>query len=136
MAEEFAKPYPRPTPATEPFWAALNDERVLLQRCESCGAWNFYPRSHCANCLSDRLAWCEVSGQGTIYTYTIAHQPTSQHFVDEMPQIILMVDLDEGVRLTSTLIQRDIDLVKVGLRVKPYFDHIDEHTTMLRYQAA
>ena len=136
MADELVKPYPVPTPVTEPFWQALNDERVLLQRCDDCEDWIFYPRTNCPRCLGTSLTWKEVSGAGTVYTYTIARQPTSPHFVDETPQAILMVDLDEGVRLTSTLVEQDLESVTVGARVTPFFDHINTHTTLLRFQLA
>lgn len=132
---DLTKPYPIATPVTAPFWEALRNEKVVIQRCSDCGTWVFYPRSHCSACLSENLNWHEISGEGILYTYTLTRQPTAPHFADEVPQIIIVVELDQGVRLTSTLVadssQSDI---AVGSRVKPVFDHIDQDTTMLRYQ--
>ena len=133
---DFEKPYPTPTPTSEPYWSALRDDRVLLQKCQACGSWNFYPRSHCSHCLSPELEWLEVSGTGTLYTYTIAHQPTAPHFADEVPQILCMVTLDEGVRLTSTLVNVEPNQIRVNMPLKPYFDHINESTTLLRFEPA
>ena len=131
-----AKPIPVPTPTTAPFWAGLMEGVVRLQRCAACDAWVFYPRTRCTRCLSDRLAWFTVSGAGTLVTFTIARQPTAPQFADEVPQKLAVVELDEGVRLTTTLVGIDERAIRIGMRVKPYFDAVSEDVTLLRYQAA
>ena len=136
MSEEFTKPLPAPTPVSAPFWEGLKQEKVIIQQCGDCQAWGFYPRTHCRACLSSNLIWREVSGEGTLHTYTITRQPTAPHFSDEVPQFLAMVDLDEGVRLTTTLIHDDEASIKVGSRVVPVFDHINDQTTLLRYRLA
>jgi uncharacterized protein len=130
----FDKPVPTPTPTSAPFWDGLKEGVVKLQKCNECGVWVFYPRSRCSNCLSDSLEWREVSGNGTLYTFTIARQPTSPHFSSEVPQQLAVVELDEGVRLTTTLVNvREAD-IKIGMRLKPYFEPVTDDVTLLRYQ--
>lgn len=132
----FDKPLPTPTPTSAPFWEGLKEGVIKLQKCNDCGAWVFYPRSRCSNCLSDSLKWREVSGNGTLYTFTIARQPTSPHFATEVPQRLAVVELEEGVRLTTTLVNvREAD-IKIGMRLKPYFDTVADDVTLLRYQPA
>jgi uncharacterized protein len=132
----FDKPVPVPTPTSAPFWDGVRDGVVKLQKCSDCGAWVFYPRDRCSSCLSDALEWHTVSGGGTLYTFTIARQPTSPHFASEVPQRIAVVELDEGIRLTTTLVNvADAD-IKIGMRVKPYFDAVSADSTLLRYQPA
>ena len=133
---DLTKPYPAPTQETEPFWQGLRNEQVLLQRCDDCGTWIFYPRSNCPSCLSTKLTWHQVSGEGTLYTFTVTRQATAPHFVDEVPQLIAMIDLNEGVRLTSTLVARESDDLKVGAKVVPVFDHVNDEVTLLRYRLA
>ena len=98
------KPLPQPTPTSQPFWDGLAEERVILQRCNDCSHWVFYPRTHCSACLSPNLTWTQVSGKGRIYTYTIAHRPTAPQFEGDSPQFIAVVELAEGVRLNLSLI--------------------------------
>ena len=75
-----------------------------------------------------------VSGSGRVYSFTIAHVATAPHFRDEVPQIIAVVELDEGPRLTTTLIGVAPERVRVGMRVRPVFDDIPGHSvTLLRY---
>ena len=133
---EFDKPIPTPTPTTQPFWDALNEERVSIQQCSDCDAWVFYPRSHCSRCLSPNLDWKQVAGEGTLYTFTLARQPTSPHCADDVPQKLAVVALDEGVHITTTLVNVEEEDIEIGMRVKPYFDKVSEEVSLLRYQPA
>lgn len=128
------KPRPRPTPVSQPFWDALRAERVDLQRCDDCGRWIYYPRSRCPACLSDRLTWTAVAGDGFVYTFTVAEQPTAPPFADEVPQLLAIVELTEGVRMSTTLVDVDPDAVTIGMPVTPVFDHGDDGITLLRFR--
>ena len=131
---DLVKPIPRPSPTTRPFWDGLNERKVQIQRCDGCDSWVFYPRTRCPSCLSDLLIWREVSGQGVLYTYTLARQPTAPHFADETPQQLAVVELDEGVRMTSTLVNVEPSDIVIGMRLRPYFDQVTDAVTLLRYQ--
>lgn len=131
------KPYPIPTPTSQPFWDALRDHKLSLQRCNECATLIYYPRSNCTSCLSDNLGWEELSGEGTLYTYTVSRRPTHPAFADEVPQLIIVVELDEGVRLTSTLANGGEADLEIGMRLKPVFQDVPDHdVTMLRYEPA
>lgn len=136
METKFEPPLPLPIPVTQPFWDGLREGRVCIQRCTACRSWVFYPRSRCHRCLSERLVWHDVDGTGTLYTYTIARQPTAPHFVDEVPQRLAVVELDEGVRLTSTLVNVADEEIRIGMRLKPVFDRVSDAVTLLRYEPA
>ena len=131
---DLVKPIPRPSTTTRPFWDGLNERKVQIQRCEGCDTWVFYPRTRCPSCLSDQLIWREVSGRGVLYTYTLARQPTAPHFADETPQQLAVVELDEGVRMTSTLVNVEPSDIVIGMRLQPYFDQVTDAVTLLRYQ--
>jgi hypothetical protein len=135
------KPRPEPTPVSQPFWDALREERVELQHCDDCGRWVYYPRSRCPACLSDRLTWTPVAGNGTVYTFTVAEQPTAPPFADEVPQLLAIVELAEGVRMSTTLVDVDRGAIRIGMPVAPVFDHgdaTDDHggITLLRFRSA
>jgi uncharacterized OB-fold protein len=132
--EPIPKPRPQPTPVSQPFWDALRAERVELQRCDECARWVYYPRSRCPGCLSERLTWTEVDGRGAVYTFTVAEQATAPPFADEVPQLLALVELTEGVRVSTTLVDVDRDAIRVGMPVDPVFDHGDDGITLLRYR--
>ena len=131
---EFVRPLPVPTPTSKPYWENLNDERLVMQRCQECQIWIFYPRSHCPGCLGSDIEWAEVDGKGVLYTFTVARQPTSPHFRKEMPQILAVVELTNGVRLTTTLINVPEKSIEIGMKLRPVFDHIETDRTLLRYE--
>ena len=130
------KPRPQPTPVSQPYWDALRAERVELQHCDDCGRWVYYPRSRCPACLSERLTWTPVDGLGTVYTFTVAEQPTAPPFADEVPQLLAIVELAEGVRLSTTLVGVEPSAIAVGMAVEPVFDHGDDGSTLLRFRPA
>ena len=131
---ELPKPLPQRTPTSAPFWDGLDADRVRIQRCDACDAWVHYPRTRCPQCLADRLEWHDVSGHGTVLTFTVARQPTARPFADEVPQLLAVVELDEGVRMTTTLVGVDPDAITVGMPVVPVFDHSPDGATLLRFR--
>ena len=132
MADE--RPRPVPIDVTRPFWDGLASDEIRLQRCRDCGSWVFYPRPRCSSCLSAALDWHTASGRATLYSYTVARQPTHPAFADEVPQLLAVVELTEGVRVSTTLVDVDPAHVSVGTPVAPVFDHGDDGLTLLRFR--
>jgi uncharacterized OB-fold protein len=131
------KPFPIPTPTSQPFWDGLAQRQVRIQQCRACQSWIFYPRVICPRCWAADLDWKEIAGTGTLYTFTICRKPTHPLFADEVPQLLAVVQLDEGPRLTSTLVNVKEQDIRVGMRLKPYFDDVaGRNVTLLRYQPA
>ena len=131
------RPLPTPIDRTQPFWDGLRERKVRIQYSPSSGRWVFYPRSHAPLTLADDLEWREIAGTGALYTYTIARRPTAPDFAGAEPQIIAVVELDEGPRLTTTLVNVHEDAIRVGMRVRPVFEDIKgTETTLLRYEPA
>ena len=126
------KPLPQPTAISAPYWDGLRAHEVRLQQCEH-GHWLFFPRSHCPSCGTRKLAWHTVSGQGKLYSFTVARVPTLPEFTDEMPQLLAVVALDQGVHINTTLVGVHADAVQIGQRLRPVFDERPGSVTLLRY---
>ena len=98
----------------------------MLQHCESCGKYVFYPRYCCTACGSRDMKWLPVTGLGTVYTYTIARRATHPRLADKVPYPIVVVELDEGPRMTSTVVDLRPEDISIGMRVAVAFeDHGD-----------
>ncbi len=129
------KPMPVPTPTTQPFWDGLRQHKVLLQYSPSTERWVFYPRVLAPRTLSDDLEWREVSGGGALYSYTVARRPTAPPWADSVPQLLAIVELDEGPRISTELVNVEPEQIKIGMRVRPVFaDEGDEAVTLLYYE--
>ena len=134
---EREKPRPYATDASRPFWEGLRRREVRLQRCADCSRWVFYPRSHCPGCLSGSLEWHTVSGRGRLHTFTISRVPTVAMFADEVPQRLAVVELEEGIRLTSTLVDVADAEIQVGMALTPVFESVEGgEGVLLRYRPA
>jgi uncharacterized OB-fold protein len=131
-----ARPRPERTPSAEPFWEGLDRDELRLQHCTACGAWVFYPRPRCSSCLSDTLAWETVEAVGELYAFTVTRRPTAPMFAEDVPQVLAVVEHPVGVRMTTTLVVDDIDLLRVGLPVVGVFDHVEDGMTLLRFRPA
>ena len=128
------KPLPHPTEISAPYWEGLKAHEVRIQQCDR-GHSLFFPRTHCPTCGSRSLKWSKVSGEGTLYSFTIARIPTMPEFTDEMPQALAVVELREGVRINTTMVGVAPEALKVGMEVRPEFDERPGEVTLLRFTA-
>jgi uncharacterized OB-fold protein len=108
---------PISNPFTETFWQACREDRLLVRRCHNCGNAHHPPRPACPICWSAEVVWEEVSGGGTLYSYSVIHENDLAPFSAGLPYVVAVVELLEGPRLMTTIIESDIDDLKVGAPV-------------------
>jgi len=100
------------------FWDAAAEQRLVAQRCVGCARLRHPPRPMCPHCHSLEFEVVELSGLGTLYSYAVLHHP--QHPAFEYPVLAALVDLDEGIRLVSNLVDVDGD-IEIGMRLRVTF---------------
>jgi len=106
------------------FWAGAREEQLLIQRCGECGTLRHPPAPMCARCGSLSTDAVAASGRGTIHSWIVSHHPTEP---DAEPRVVVLVDLEEGTRLVSNLIDAPLDEVTTGLPVDVCF--VEHDTT-------
>ncbi|MCH8007796.1 MAG: OB-fold domain-containing protein [Chloroflexi bacterium] len=117
------RPIPKfPEPDTEPFWEATKDHELKYQVCDDCSGIVWHPRRHCTHCTSLNLSWKTSKGEGTVYTYSIVRQNYHPAFRERIPYVIAWIDLDEGFRMLSNVVDVDPESVSVGQRVRVRWD--------------
>ena len=104
--------FPVPDAVSRPFWEGIAEGVLRVQRCGSCGRHVFYPRAVCPYCASSKLDWVDASGRGRIHSYTVVHRAPPE-YRDEVPYVVALVELDEGVRMMTRL----VDVEPAGVRV-------------------
>ena len=127
---------PEITPLHAPFWEGLRSHRLLLQRCDGCGRFRFIPGDLCPGCHSSAATWTPVSGRGVVYTYTVVHRAPTPAYQADAPYVIVHVQLDEGPRMSSTLVGVAPDQVRIGAPVEVVFDDVDPELTLARFRPA
>jgi len=137
FTQRFTRPMPIPTPTAKPFWDGLAEHRIRIQYSPSSDRYVFYPRVLAPGTLADDLHWREISGAASLYTFTVAYRPVAPHFAGDVPQILAVVQWDEGPRFSTEIVNADPADVRVGMRLRPvFFDYPEDGVTMLRYEPA
>lgn len=129
------KPLPVVTEENRPFWEGCRQGKLLLQFCDQCQQHQFYPRLYCMHCGSSNVRWVSASGRGVIYSYTIIHQNKSPEFVQDTPYNVAVVQLAEGPRLMSTIVETDLAELRIDLPVTVVFDAVSEVIHLPRFKA-
>jgi uncharacterized protein len=123
------------TPLTEAYWTAAELGVLLLQVCDACEHVQLYPGGICRSCWSGSMSWCEATGLGTVWTFTVAERPGHPAWQPLTPYCIAIVELDEGPRLLSNVVGRDPYEVRVGQRVRLIAAPAGPDAPPLRFQA-
>jgi len=131
---EYAKPIPFPDNVTGTFWEATKNNKLLIQRCGDCGAHQFFPQSYCRNCLGENVDWIEASGKGKVYTFTIVNRPPTVRFQEDVPYVVALIELEEGVRMMSNVVGIDPDDVRVDMPVEVVFDEITSTISLPKFR--
>lgn len=129
----YDKPLPVIDPGSRPFWDATREHRLSIPKCQTCGEYHFYPRELCPHCHSDDLEWTDVSGNGEIYSFTIARKPAGLVYAEDVPYIIAMIALDEGPRMLTNLVVDDVEAVQIGDRVAVKFEDVTDEITLPKF---
>ncbi len=103
------------------YWNYISSGKLCLQFCPACQKYIFYPRGICPYCLQSILEWKEASGRGVVHSYTTIQVSALPHFQNDTPYIYALVDLEEGVRMPSNLIECPPDELSTGLPVELVF---------------
>ncbi len=122
------------TDESRPFWDGCREGKLLLQYCDTCQRHQFYPRLYCMRCGSQEVRWVEASGRGVIYSYTIIRQNRAPDFVNDVPYNVAIIQLEEGPRMMSNVIDIDPAELRVDLPVQVVFDPISDTFSLPRFR--
>jgi uncharacterized OB-fold protein len=118
-----AKPFLPPNETTQFFWDAAREHRLVIQRCDDCAFYIHWPEVYCPRCGSERLSASEVSGRGTVYTFTIVQHVFHPGFADDVPYSLALIELEEqpGLRVVANIVDCPNDAVRIGMPVEVTF---------------
>ena len=122
------------TPLDAPFWDSLRRHELVVQQCDECGRLRFVPSERCRNCGSPSATWSPVSGDATVYTFTIVHRAPTPAYQADAPYAIAYVELAEGPRMPARLVDVATDSVEIGMPLEVVFDDVDDDLTLYRFR--
>jgi uncharacterized OB-fold protein len=135
VTEPLPAPAPAVNPETEEYWAAAAAGRLLLKRCLACGGVLWYPRAICPDCSSLDTEWFEASGRGRVYSYTVNHRGEGA-YTGSAPYVLAYVELDEGPRMLTNIVDAGDEGLAVGLPVEVVFHDTGEGSALPRFRPA
>ncbi|MBB3940481.1 hypothetical protein GGR39_002138 [Novosphingobium fluoreni] len=115
---------------TRPFWDALREGRLMIARCGACGKVHYYPRPMCPSCWSEDVSLVEVTGRGTLYTWSTVYVNDLPPFNTKVPYVAAQVDLEEGVRLTTMVVDAAPQDLEIGMKLQVVFEAISDDVTI------
>ena len=125
-----AEPAPRPlrprpgiSRDTRFFWDGVQQGELRIQECEGCQLLSHPPRVRCSRCGSYELGYRVASGRGQLYSFVEAHHPQVPGF--DYPLTVGLIELEEGTRLLSQLIDVDPDHVEIGMPLEAAFVEVE-----------
>jgi uncharacterized OB-fold protein len=130
------RPLPEITPLTEPFWAALRQRKLVVQRCDACATLRFPPELGCYECGSMDSSWVEMSGRATLWSWTIGHPPLLPFFAERAPWPVAVVQLEEGPRMVTNVLDVPAEQYAIGMPLVAGFEDVDDEITLVVFRRA
>jgi uncharacterized OB-fold protein len=116
-------------PEAKSFWANLREHKLTQQRCSSCKKmFGFPPQALCPHCLASEFEWVPLSGKGKIYSHIAYHRAWLPSYQEKVPYNVSLVDLEEGGRLVSNVVDCAPEDVKIGMAVEAVYEDYPEYT--------
>ena len=136
MSSTDQKPVPELTELNRPYFDAAAEGRLSIQKCSECSHQWFPPSRRCPQCLSQNVAWVDVSGNGTLWSWIRMHQKYFAGFADDVPYLVGFVQLAEGPYMMSMLLDADPEQLSCDMPVTVVFDKADNGLVIPRFRPA
>ena len=133
---------PTPAPMVQPevkvFWDATTQGKLLLPKCTKCRGYIWFPRPFCPACGSLSIEWVQASGRGTVYSYTINRRGGGDlpEYKEAPPYVLAYVQLEEGPRVMTNIVDCDVESVRIGQAVEVVFHDTGAGTALPRFRPA
>jgi hypothetical protein len=133
---QYEKFLPDRTALDQPFWDATLAHELRLQRCDDCHAFRFIPSEICSRCYAETFTWTPISGQGSVYSYTVVHRAPNAAYQRDAPYVIVHVTLAEGPHMIGNLVDCELDRVTIGMPVEVHFEDALPDLTLYKFRPA
>lgn len=136
IGSDLPTPAPSQNVETAGFWKATTEGRLLFTRCDACAQPTWYPREFCPHCGTLDVTWEEAAGTGTVHSFTIVRRGALGPYAGGSPYVLAYVELDEGVRLMTNIVEVDEADLRIGLPVRVVFHDTGDGSALPRFQPA
>jgi len=136
QAKKYSKPLPHLDEENRAWWEALQRHELYIQKCANCGDLRYYPRALCTSCMSSQVQWIKCSGRATVYTFTTTYQNQAAGFRESLPYIMAYVELEEGLKMLTNLVDCQPEQAKIGMPVEVVYEDVTPAVTLAKFRPA
>ncbi len=126
------------TEASQAFWDAAREDRLVAPRCTNCGTFRLPPSPFCFECQHRDVEWVDLPGTGTVYSFTVVRHPLSPMLAPAVPYASGIVELDgtqgAGARMLANIVDCDVDALRIGDRVEIVWEHVNDEMSVHRFR--
>lgn len=134
--EAAKKPLPTPDADSAVFWRGLAQGKLLLQHCLDCGHVQYYQQGMCRRCGAERLEHRPASGRGKVHSFSVVHRAPGPAFKRDVPYAVLLVELEEGPRMISSLTGASPESVTFDMPVELVCEKASDEISLPRFKPA
>lgn len=116
------------------FWESINNHQLSIQRCQNCGLRLHPPRPMCPRCLATDMGWEPSLGRGVVHSWVNFVYDRAGYPGIKCPYAVAVVELDEGVRILSNIVEMDPADVYIGMPVQAVFTEVNEELTLVHFK--
>lgn len=127
---------PNVSPETQPFWDGCKAGKFIVQHCDDCDKFQTYYRAFCCHCWSSTMTDVAVSGAGTVWGTTVTYRNSTPGWEDWLPYVMAIIELPEGVKVVTNVINCDPESVYVGMPVRVTFVPVTDEITLPYFEPA
>ncbi len=127
---------PVPSEEDREYWAGAKEGKLLIQKCGGCGRLRNFPSMGCPHCGILKWSWVQSKGKGKIYSWIVVHPPVLPAFADKVPYNVILVELEEGTRIVSSLVDCPNEKIAIGMPVEVVFEKLTEEITLPKFRPA
>ena len=130
----YTKPLPHIDDRNRPHWAGNAVRELRVQRCDDCGTLRFPASRWCPDCLSENTSWQTTSGKGQVWSWCVFHRAYFKGFEPDLPYAVVLIELDEGVKIYSNLVGVPRDAIRIGMRVRAVYEKVNDEVTLVKFE--
>lgn len=137
-----SKPVPVPSQESDFYWEKCKEHELWVRKCNDCNQAYFYPRDICPNCFSRNTTWTQCSGKGTLHTFGVVVRAPHPAWRDDAPYVVAIVDLEEGCRMPTNLVQVEVnpdnpgETISIGMPVEVVWEDRTDQISLPMFKPA
>jgi uncharacterized protein len=131
---QYQKPLPAISSLNKPYWEGLKNRELRLQKCDACGKVWYPPSPLCPGCWARKISWIRLSGRGRVSSWVVFHQSYYRGYDNEIPYNVAEVELEEGPRLLTNLVDVSNEQIRAGMPVEIVFDDVTDEIALAKFK--